>query len=243
MRAMAVRWMWSSVAALIIMLAGAPPANAQGFYYKEIRKDDRIYVFNIAANAERFEKTGEMGRGLTRPGVGPKGETVVGDSERALQLFFFKHGISEAGARADRRRSSPSSGATARRASRPTSRTSRSRTASRCGTRTSSRTTLRRRCPGPAAPGDATGRSASVARSSSSKGGSGFHPGVAPRPNLPKLTYELQLNWAAVGVNVGASRQRRRAPRGRQHRVGSAGARASSASCSASSRRRSAGRR
>ena len=37
-----------------------------------------------------------MGMGLTRPGVGPKGETVVGDSERALQLFFFKHGISEA---------------------------------------------------------------------------------------------------------------------------------------------------
>ena len=44
----------------------------------------------------RFEKSGEMGRGVTRPGVGPNGETVVGDSERALQLFFFKHGISEA---------------------------------------------------------------------------------------------------------------------------------------------------
>ena len=68
---------------------------AQGMYYKEIRKDDRIYVFNIAEEADRFEKTGEMGRALTRPGAGPNGETVVGDSERALQLFFFKHGISE----------------------------------------------------------------------------------------------------------------------------------------------------
>jgi hypothetical protein len=83
------------VGALLIAILGAALAEAQGFYYKEIRKDDRIYVFNIAEEADRFEKSGEMGRGITRPGVGPKGETVVADSERALQLFFFKHGISE----------------------------------------------------------------------------------------------------------------------------------------------------
>jgi phosphate-selective porin len=65
-------------------------------YYKEITKDGRIYVFNIAANAERFEKSGEAGIGITKPGVGPNGETVIGDNERALQLYFFKHGISEA---------------------------------------------------------------------------------------------------------------------------------------------------
>jgi hypothetical protein len=70
-------------------------AAAQGFYYREIRRDDRIYVFNIAAEAERFEQSGEMGRSLTRVGAGPNGETVVADSERALQLFFFKHGIAE----------------------------------------------------------------------------------------------------------------------------------------------------
>jgi len=64
-------------------------------YYKEVRKDDRIYVFNNAANADAFEKTGEMGVGITRPGAGPNGETVVADSERALELFFFKYGISE----------------------------------------------------------------------------------------------------------------------------------------------------
>lgn len=74
-------------------MAGA--AFAQGLYYKEIAKDGRIYVFNVAANADRFEKSGEMGVGITKPGVGPKGETVVGDNERALQLYFFKHGISE----------------------------------------------------------------------------------------------------------------------------------------------------
>jgi hypothetical protein len=81
--------------ATVFILLIASSALAQGLYYKEIRKDDRIYVFNNAANAERFEKTGEMGIGITKLGVGPNGETVVGDNERALQLFFFKHGISE----------------------------------------------------------------------------------------------------------------------------------------------------
>ncbi len=81
--------------AAVLLVLGASSALAQGFYYKEIAKDGRIYVFNVAANAERFEKSGEMGVGITKPGVGPNGETVVGDNERALQLFFFKHGISE----------------------------------------------------------------------------------------------------------------------------------------------------
>ena len=78
-------------------MGSAGPAFSQGLYYKEIEKDGRIYVFNNAARADVFEKSGEMGIGITKPGAGPKGETVVGDSERALQLFFFKHGISEAG--------------------------------------------------------------------------------------------------------------------------------------------------
>jgi len=54
-------------AALILFMSAS--ALAQGLYYKEIRKDDRIYVFNIAVNAERFEKSGEMGVGITKPGT------------------------------------------------------------------------------------------------------------------------------------------------------------------------------
>ena len=92
----AARWCARvGLATMVLLVAVVASAFAQGFYYKEIKRDDRIYVFNIAAEAERFEKTGEMGRGITRPGTGPNGETVVGDSERALQLFYFKHGISE----------------------------------------------------------------------------------------------------------------------------------------------------
>jgi phosphate-selective porin OprO/OprP len=81
--------------ALLLGLAVAASSSAQGMYYKEIAKDGRIYVFNDAKRADAFEKSGEVGVGLTRPGVGPNGETVVADSETALELFFFKHGISQ----------------------------------------------------------------------------------------------------------------------------------------------------
>lgn len=80
---------------LALGLAVAAISLAQGMYYKEIEKDGRIYVFNDAKKAELFEKGGDMGTSITRPGAGPNGETVVADSEHALELFFFKHGISE----------------------------------------------------------------------------------------------------------------------------------------------------
>jgi phosphate-selective porin OprO/OprP len=88
------RWLRAARAALLA-LSIPGPALAQGMYYKEIAKDGRIYVFNDAQQAEIFEKGGEMGRSVTRVGVGPNGETVIADSEAALELFFFKHGISE----------------------------------------------------------------------------------------------------------------------------------------------------
>ena len=85
------------LSAAAVIVAGVCTAFAQGFYYKEIPRDGRIYVFNVAANADRFEKTGEMvPAALTRAGAGPNGEAVVADNERALQLYFFKHGIAEA---------------------------------------------------------------------------------------------------------------------------------------------------
>ena len=82
--------------AAALLLGTAATAGAQGMYYKEVRKDGRIYVFNNAERADMFERSGEMGVGITRIGAGPGGETVVADSETALELFFFKHGISQA---------------------------------------------------------------------------------------------------------------------------------------------------
>ena len=96
MSATTIRGIRTFLAVLLIAVLNASLGHAQGLYYKEIRRDGRIYVFNNAEEADRFEKSGEMGRALTRPGAGPDGETVVADSERALELFFFKYGISEA---------------------------------------------------------------------------------------------------------------------------------------------------
>ena len=39
---------------------GPSATFGQGMYYKEIHKDGRIYVFNNAENAARFEASGEM---------------------------------------------------------------------------------------------------------------------------------------------------------------------------------------
>ena len=70
-----LRLILSAALIALVTAAMAAPAAAQGMYYKEITKDGRIYVFNVAANAERFEQTGEMGIGITKPGVGQNGET------------------------------------------------------------------------------------------------------------------------------------------------------------------------
>ena len=58
MRAMAFDGRGRRCGALIVVLMSAHAAYAQGFYYKEIRKDDRIYVFNIAAEAEQIREVG-----------------------------------------------------------------------------------------------------------------------------------------------------------------------------------------
>jgi hypothetical protein len=94
MRVMSARRLATAMATALIVLASARPLLGQGFYYKEIERDGRIYVFNNAARAAAFETSGEIGAGVTMPGSGPNGETVTGDSPRALQLFFFKHGLS-----------------------------------------------------------------------------------------------------------------------------------------------------
>jgi phosphate-selective porin OprO and OprP len=93
MRSRFVRRAWLG---LLLCLALPLPARAQGLFYAEETKDGRIYVFNVQANWERWKQTGETGVGLTRLGAGPNGETVVADNETALELFFFKHNIQQA---------------------------------------------------------------------------------------------------------------------------------------------------
>lgn len=87
---------WSHALAVLIaicLMAATLPVWAQGAFYREVRKDDRIYVFNIMKVWEEWQATGEMGKSITRVGAGPAGETLVFDSEEAIHLYNFKHDL------------------------------------------------------------------------------------------------------------------------------------------------------
>lgn len=81
--------------AAVLTLAAATFAGsvglAQGLYYKEVTKDGRIYVFNSAEAYKTWEKTGEMGKSITLIGRGKNGETLVADSETAIDLYNLKN--------------------------------------------------------------------------------------------------------------------------------------------------------
>ena len=190
--------------------------------------------------------------GITRPGTGPNGETVVGDSERALQLFYFKHNISEAGARADAAAPAHRRGATARPGSPPTSPTSRfsNRVQGRYTQEFPDDTIT---LPGTGSVGRYQRLVSYPPRQTQARGvvlgstasGSLASPGAPPSPRtMPKLSYEVQLNWAAVMRQRGGAAAATSAPSSRTPTSpGTRRAWASFASCSDSTRCRSAGRR
>jgi hypothetical protein len=82
-------------ATLLTSVLCASTAAAQTFFYNEVVRDGRIYVFAIAATYDAFIKTGAVGTGpvIERPAYGPNGETVVFDSPTAINLYNFKHGL------------------------------------------------------------------------------------------------------------------------------------------------------
>lgn len=86
-----------AVAALLALAGGAyaQTAPVNPYYYNEVAKDGRIYVFANGNRFDTFEKTGgaEIGVAITRPGYGPNAETVVFDSEEAINFYNFKHGL------------------------------------------------------------------------------------------------------------------------------------------------------
>jgi phosphate-selective porin len=195
---------WTAIGVLLAAMASAMPARAQGLYYKEIEKDGRIYVFNNAARAALFEQSGEIGVGITKPGAGPKGETVIGDSERALQLFFFKHGIAEAVP-------DPTPPVQIITWSDGKTRITTSSAYLEISNRIQPRYTqelpddLSPLLAGTAAAGDTRGSFRIRRAKMKLEGWFWVPPETAPSPRtLPRLSYEVQLNWAALGANVGA---------------------------------------
>lgn len=86
-------WLAALVALLVLGTAAVSSAQVQGLYYREVRKDGTIYVFNTSERYEQWQKTGDMGNPITLAGHGPAGETVVAENATALDLFNFKHDL------------------------------------------------------------------------------------------------------------------------------------------------------
>jgi hypothetical protein len=86
---------WAAATAVLACLSFAPVAHAQTFFYTEVAKDGRIYVFASSSRYDAFRKSdgADIGPVTERPGYGPNGETVVFDSNDAINLYNFKHGL------------------------------------------------------------------------------------------------------------------------------------------------------
>lgn len=67
-------------------------ASGQNMFYREVEKNGRVFVFATTKQFEAWEASGEMRNAITRPRYGPLGESVVFDSEDAVNLYNFKHG-------------------------------------------------------------------------------------------------------------------------------------------------------
>lgn len=83
------------LAAAVLWAAGTATSAWAEMFYREVAKDNRVYVFAIGKRYDGFEKSGgaEIGVAITRLGYGPNGETVVFDSEDAINLYNFKHNL------------------------------------------------------------------------------------------------------------------------------------------------------
>ena len=81
--------------AMLLGLSVAASSWAQNMFYREVEKDGRIYAFAVMSSFEAFDKSGgaEIGKAITRLGYGPGGQTVVFDSEDAINLYNFKHNL------------------------------------------------------------------------------------------------------------------------------------------------------
>ncbi|OGW55767.1 MAG: hypothetical protein A2Y48_08895 [Nitrospirae bacterium RIFCSPLOW2_12_42_9] len=68
------------------------PGKVKANAYYEIEKDERIYVFISPKAKEEFEKSGKPGKSpVSGIGFGPNGETVIFESEFALQEYEKRH--------------------------------------------------------------------------------------------------------------------------------------------------------
>lgn len=83
--------------ALVVLFHMVPTqAFAQGSgatFYVEEPKDGRIFVFYYMNRYAEWKQGGEIGASITRISYGPNGETVVFDSNEAVNMYNYKHNL------------------------------------------------------------------------------------------------------------------------------------------------------
>jgi hypothetical protein len=85
--------------AVVAMLAMSSPgvsAQTADEFYRELRVEDRIYVFSTEKKYTAYQQSKDMGVSITRLGYGPGGETVVFEDAKAIEAFNRRHGMTEA---------------------------------------------------------------------------------------------------------------------------------------------------
>ena len=92
MHALALRRFIGIALVGLLLLAGTAHAQINLLWYREVAHDGRIYVFNDPNVFKAWESSRELGKSTTKVNYGPNGETVVFDSDAALDLYNFKHG-------------------------------------------------------------------------------------------------------------------------------------------------------
>lgn len=85
------RWTITLALGLLVALASVATAQVSSLYFREVAKDGRIYVFNSSDKFNSWSRSGDMGQSVTLIGRGPGGETIVGENEAAIDMYFFKH--------------------------------------------------------------------------------------------------------------------------------------------------------
>jgi hypothetical protein len=75
----------------LLALAGTSSAQVNLLWYKEVVHEGRIFVFNNPNDFKAWESSRELGKSITKVNYGPNGETVVFDSDAAMDLYTFRH--------------------------------------------------------------------------------------------------------------------------------------------------------
>src|SRR5262245_16962163 len=88
-------WYARGLTAAAFVATAAAGAHAQTSFYNEVAQEGRIYVFAIPSRYDAFTRTNgvQIGPVIERPDYGPDGETVVFDSQDAINLYNSRHGL------------------------------------------------------------------------------------------------------------------------------------------------------